>query len=249
MNLVYGNYEHDVGDADVSISREGLISALGRMFAIRQRWDVNGRLHGNTVAEVNAKVLALMSAYSVNRQDIYINGSNHIMRSSDTINGTRVVVLPHFPVGSGGENTTFRTYRLAVEAEYAYSGDSVLLSWGESMSFRGTGGPSWGYLETLNGMPQRQMFMERTVYYCKQVGTAIVAPDSLHRNDYGYYWPPSPPIWPSLEHGDRREITYEEPADMYGSRVTHWSYDYSSDSLLAAYPHAASGVVSHLGGF
>ena len=247
MNLVYGGFQHDAGDAEIMISREGLVSELGRMYAIRERWNIQGRLHATDTASVNAAVAALMAAYSVDRQDIYLAGSSHIMRSADTINGTRVVAPPSFPRGSGAENSTFRTYTLAVEAEFAYIGESVLLSWNEALSFRGTGGPAWGLLECLNGPPQLQMFQQQTVCHCKQAGSATCVPDSAHRNDYGFYWQPPQPVWPQWEHTDRRDIVYDEPSDLFGKRVTHWSFEFSANVSLGAFPHATSGVISHLG--
>lgn len=247
MNLVYGSYQHDVGDADVKIIREGLVSELGRMYAIRERWQISGRLHANDVASVNTAVSLLMAAYAIDNQDIYINGSSHIMRSSDTINGTRVVMPPHFPVGNGGENTTFRSYQLVVEGEFAYVGNSVLLSYAESLAFQGTTGPSWGFLETLNGPPQQQIFQQQTVATCRQTGMAACVPDSTHRNEYGHFWSPPAPIWPQWEHQDRRQITYEEPADMFGRRLTHWSFEFSANISLEAYPRASNRLNYHLG--
>lgn len=247
MYLTYGSYKHEVGDAAVAISREGLVSELGRMFAVKERWTIQGQLHGTSVSDINTKTQALLAAYSQQGRDITLAGSTHIMRSADTINGTRVVQPPSFPTGINGEGTTFRTYSLAVEGEFAYVGNSVLLSWTESLSFTGTGAPVWGWLEVLNGPPQQQMFQQRSVLRCTQRGSAVCVPDSKHRNDYGTYWMPPRPIWPQWEHGDRRQITYEVPSDLYGKRVTQWSYEFSSNVTLGAFPGASSGVKFHLG--
>jgi hypothetical protein len=246
MNLVYGNYAHDVGEAEVSIFREGVCSELGVMYAVKERWNIQGRLHASNVSAVNAAVAALLEAYSYNGLDIYIDGSSHVMRSADTINGTRVVVPPSFPKGSGGENTTYRNYALAVEGEFPYVGNSILLSYAETLSFRGTGDEDWGYLELRNGPPQRQVFTEQTVVYARQSGTAVCVPDSIHRNDPGFYWAAPPPIWPQYEHRNRRELNKVLPSNQYGQRVTTWSYYFSADVPLAGFPNSA-GVVAHLG--
>lgn len=246
MQLVYGNFQHDPGDAEVSISREGLVSELGRMYAIRERWNITGRLHGADTSAVNTLVAQLLAAYSVNRQDIYLSGSNHVMRSADTINGTRVVSPPQFPEGRGAELSTYRNYTLAVEGEFAYWGDSVLFSWSESLTFQGTCGPIWGFLECLNGPPQQQMFQQQSVMRCTQRGMAQAAPDSVHRNEVSKYWLPPPPTWPQWEHQERRSIVYELPANLYGLRTTTWSYEFSSNIPLIGTPNAL-GVVYHLG--
>lgn len=246
MNLVYGNFQHDPGDAELSITREAVISETGIMYAVRERWTVNGRLHGTSTSNVNSKVAALLAAYSVNNLDIYLSGSAHIMRSSETINGTRVVMPPSFPVGSNGENSTYRSYTLAVEGEFAYSGSSVLLSWAESLSFKGTGGPNWGFLTCLNGSPQHQIFQQQTTLSCKQTGRAVCAPDSAHRNDYGQFWLAPEPVWPQWEHENLREISYDLPEDMYGKRITTWAYYFTANVPLQAFPNAG-GVRVHLG--
>ena len=248
MNLIYGNFQHDPGDAEVSISREGMVSELGRMFAVRERWDIKGRLHGDNAAAVNQAVAALMAAYAVQGQDISLAGSSHIMRSSDTINGTRVVQPPSFPVGSGGENSTFRSYSLAVEGERAYVGNSILLSWSEAITFRGNGAPIWGFLECLNGPPQMQVFQQQSVCYASQRGSAICVPDTAHRNEYSQFWLPPDPAWPQWEHAEQRDITYELPSDLYGMRRTEWSYQFSANVQLrgTGLPNIG-GIQMHLG--
>lgn len=248
MNLVYGSYQHEAGDAEVIITKEGLVSDLGVQYAVRERWDVNGRLHAANTTAVNSAVSALMDAYSSNYQDIYINGSSHIMRSSDTINGTRVVVPPSFPEGSGGENSTYRSYALSVEGDFAYVGQTVLLSWMETISFHGTGGPVWNFLECLNGPPQAQILQQQSVVRCKQSGSARAVPaNSYQRNDYGGYWPVPSPLWAQWEHEERRTIVYELPSDINGTRVTSWSYEFSMDTTYPGLPGGSSGVIQHLG--
>ena len=244
--LQYGNFSHDPGDAEVSIARSGIVSELGVVYAVKETWNIRGRLHANTPADVNAAVLALYEAYSVSGLNLVLVGTEHGLISNETINGTRVTQPPSFPEGKGAELSTYRTYTLAVEGEYAYWGDGILLSWNESLNFRGDGGPVWGFLECLNGPPQQQQFQQASVLHCKQSGSAVCTPPSIHRNDYGIYWQPPQPAFPQWEHTDRRDITYEQPADLYGKRVTKWSFEFSSNTLLAAYPNG-SGVISHLG--
>jgi hypothetical protein len=247
MQLKYGNHTHDAGEAEVMISREGLVSEMGRMFAIRERWEVQGRLHEASSADLSTAIDALITAYSYQGQDIELTQSEHAMRSGDTLNGTRVVSPPHFPQGRGGEYSTYRNYNLAVEGEFAYVGNSILLSWTESLTFTGTGGPVWGFLECLNGPPQQQMFMQQSVVHATQRGSAVCVPDSLHRNEYGFFWVPPEPIWPQWEHRDKKTITYELPADLYGKRITNWSYEFSANVPLGAFPNATGGIQFHLG--
>ena len=246
MQLQYGNYVHAQGDAEISISREAIVSELGIMYAVKERWNIHGKLYSDSTANVNAMVLALYEAYSVNGLDLILVGSNHGLISGETINGTRVVVPPSFPEGKGAELSTYRTYNLAVEGEYAYVGESLLLNWSESLTFKGDGGSIWGFLECLNGPPQQQTFQQASVLHCTQSGQAVCIPDSAHRNDYGTYCQHPQPTFPQWEHTDRRDITYEQPSDLYGKRVTKWSFEFSSNQPLEAYPNA-QGVIFHLG--
>ncbi len=240
MYLKYGNYQHDAGECTLrGIMSESLSSDNGQVYAIRERWDVEGRLQiddqGTAAANQAAMTVvidALKAAYDVNGKDIGFyddadNLTSHFIKSSATRSGVRVVQPPSFPDGRGAEYSTFRTYTLAVEAEHAPSGGASLVSWTETISFQGTGGPLWGYLVPINGPPQQQMFSQTSTQWAYQRGRAVM------RDKYS---PALSPRWPTQEHQDMRDIQFEVPADNSGRRVTTWSYVFEAPTGLAGLP-------------
>ena len=87
MYLRYGNYQHAVGEASVTISRHGLFSEAGLPRGVRERWDVQGRLQANDQGALTAAIQALVAAYSVQGQDVgfYFDGgqpSSHRIASA-----------------------------------------------------------------------------------------------------------------------------------------------------------------------
>jgi hypothetical protein len=160
-----------------------------------------------------------MTAYSHNGYDLVFAGTVNGMRSSDTLNGVRVVTPPSFPEGRGAEFSTYRHYHLALEAEFPYDLDGDLLSWTQNLSYRGTGGPVWKYQEYLNGPPVQQILQQYSVCHVTQHGSAT--------GSNGIYITPPGPIWPWNEHQDQRQVTPELPSDLYGKRVINWTYVFS----------------------
>jgi hypothetical protein len=238
MFLSYGGYQHDPGECEVQISQSAIRGPLGRMYATKHRWDILGRVHADTTAQVVAAVAALVKAYSVNGRDLVFNGSGYGLYSNQTINGTKVV-LADFPKGSGAEFSTFRNYHFAVEAEYTYPGEGLLVSWHETISCRGTGGPIWGYIETLTGNPIQEKFCDCSILRATQRGSVVTSGDT-----WPLLWVPGP-IWsnPPMsnvlgpEHQDLREITNEQPGTLYNERMIHWQYHFSfNNNPGLAYP-------------
>ena len=244
MYLAYGNYQHSAGEATLrGIMSESLSSENGQVYAIRERWDIEGRLQitdqGTAAANqaaMTTAIDALKAGYSRDGGDIgfYDDGGNlssHSIKSSATRSGVRVVQPPSFPEGRGAEYSTFRTYTLAIEAEFTPSGGGSLLSWTETISFQGTGGPLWGYLVPINGPPQSQLFSQASTQWAYQRGRAAMR---------GEWSPPPSPRWPTQEHGDLRDIQFEVPPDNSGRRVTTWSYVFESSVPLAGLPAVKS---------
>lgn len=240
MYLKYGNYQHEAGETTLrGIVSESLSSEHGIVYAIRERWDIEGRLQisdqGTAAANqaaMTTAIDALVEAYSQNGRDIglYTDAgvlTSHSMKSSATRSGVRVVQPPSFPDGRGAEYSTYRTYTLAVEAEFTPSGGGTLVSWSETISFQGTGGPRWGYLEPINGPPQQQMFSQTSTQWAYQRGRAV------NRGDFS---PVPSPRWPTQEHGDLRDIQFEVPADNSGRRITTWSYVFEAPGGLGGLP-------------
>jgi hypothetical protein len=204
---------------------------------VRERWDIQGRLQAADQATLSAAITALETAYSVPGQDVgfyFDDGAptTHLIRSADTIGGVRVVVPPGYPQGKGAEYSTFRGYAIALEAELA-DDRAGLLNWHETLGFKG-GGPQFGFLEPINGLPQKQLLKQFTTFRATQSGEAV-----------GYLGYPSPaaPIWPEAEHINQREIRYELPrrsgppaSASYTQFKVTWSYTFEDAGPLVGSP-------------
>ncbi len=242
MYLKYGNYQHAAGEVVLTgITSESMATENAVVFAIKERWDLMGRLdiadQGSAAANQAAMTVALdalKAAYSVNGRDIgFYDDSDkltsHSIQSSATRSGVIVAVPPSFPDGRGAEYSTFRTYTIAVEAERPFEEGGGLLSWMEAVSFRGTGGPTWGFLVPIVGAVQQQLLTQRSTQFATQRGRAV---------GNGAYVVPPAPIWPVNEHEELREITREVPPSSSSQRITNWTYVFESPFPLVGVPRA-----------
>jgi hypothetical protein len=237
MYLKYGNYQHAAGEVSVTISRQGLFGEGGMPRGVRERWDVQGRLQAADQASLHQALGALVAAYGVQGQDVgffFDNGqpSSHQIVSSATLGGVRVVVPPSFPDGKGAEYSTYRSYTLALEAEWLDENAS-LVSWIESLTFQG-GGEQVVFLEPIQGLPQKQLLKQATTYRVTQAGEAV---------GYRGYPLPAAPIWPAAEHRDRRMVRYDLPrrsgppgSPVYTDYRVSWSYSFEDSGPLVAAP-------------
>lgn len=237
MYLKYGNYQHSANEASVVISKEGLFSESGIARGVRERWQIQGRLQAADQAALGNAIAALTTAYSQQAQDVafYLdNGQKtaHAINNAATAGGVRVVSPPSFPEGRGAEYSTFRNYAIVLEAELPDPA-ATLLSWTEVLSFKG-GGPQFGFLEPINGLPQKQWFKQFTSFRVAQSGQAVGL--------WGYPLPPAP-LWPEAEHVDQREVRYELPrrrgsggSATYAEFKVSWSYTFQDAGPLVGTP-------------
>lgn len=232
MYLKYGDYQHDPAECILTIHKEAVRASSGVQFATKEVWDIMGRIHATDQASVNAAIAALQAAYSKPNQNagFYMDDgtpTQHVLDNASSLYGVKVITPPSFPEGSGGEFSTYRNYHIILQVEYRFTGDGLLLSWDETITFHGTGGPVWHYVETLNGPPQRQLVKECSVVTITQKGRAEAV---------GFFPMPPGPVFPAYEHQNLREITPELPSDRYQKRIMHWTYHFSADSSQFGIP-------------
>ncbi|MFN0051081.1 MAG: hypothetical protein ACKV0T_02760 [Planctomycetales bacterium] len=235
MILRYGSYAHDQNECALVISQRAVYSARGERQLVRETWRVTGIKQAATQTALTAALAELRSAYNVNGRDLGlflddgVTPTDHVLNSSLALGGVRVLEL-EFPEGTGAEYSTFRTYRLTVEADFPDRG-SGLLEFDEALSFEGTGGPRRVFLETLEGPPQEQIGAQLTTCRATQQGRAV--------GDQAYPVPP-PPIWPAAELPERRRITLKTPqrtAGDYTRFAIEWQYTFESATPLSALPN------------
>ncbi|MGQ0637324.1 MAG: hypothetical protein ACT4QC_22175 [Planctomycetaceae bacterium] len=235
MFFRYGSYTHDQNECAIAIGKRAIFSPRGIRQALRETWHVTGIKHAASQAELTAALAAMRAAYSVNGLDagLYLDDgatlTDHALFSSATLGGVRVVALD-FPEGAGAEYSTFRTYRLTLEADFPDTAVN-LLEYDESLSFEGTGGPRRVFLDVLEGLPQEQIGTQRTTYRAVQEGRAV---------GYAAYPTPPPPVWPGAELFDRRRIVLRVPerrGNQFARFTVEWHYAFESIVPLTGTPH------------
>ena len=234
MLLRYGSYTHDQNECAVVISKRAQFSPRGDRQSVRETWHVTGIKQAASQGALTAALAALRAAYGQNGFDVglYLDDgvtlTDHAMASAATLGGVRVLELD-FPHGDGAEYSTFRTYRLVLEADFPDSA-GLLLEYDEALHFEGTGGPRRVFLEVLEGLPQEQIGTQASTYRVTQSGRAV---------GHGTYPLPAAPIWPAAELVDRRRVTLRTPQRFAGPWArfpVEWKYVFESISPLAGTP-------------
>ena len=240
MILRYGNYQHALGEASVRILHEALFAPTGQHVATRQRWQIDGVLHGDDPAALTSAIEQLTAAYATADQDLVllhpdgVTPTAHQLTSAETLSGVRVTRPPSFPEGRGAEYTTFRSYTIELEAELPAVGvGDALLHFEETLAFRG-GGPRWIMLSTLAGPPVAQIVESATPYHVTQSGRAVGRVN---------YPAPAAPLWPAALHADQATVTRRLPhrATSAGTAQpteyeTTWHYTFESATPLVGNP-------------
>lgn len=235
MILKYGTYSHDQNEAAVTIERQFNFNEAQQPTGYVERWIIDGMLQAADQSALTTAIGSLKTGYGTNGLDLGLyldNGTtltSHAISSASTQSGTRVVSIV-FPVGTGAEYSTFRTYRIVVEAEVKTATGNALRSYSESITFQGTGGPIWRHLATLNGQWPRQTVHRRSTYTVQQRGQAIGV--SSYPNIPG-------PIWPDAEHQEQRTIergTPERIGNRFENYPVSWSYVFESNDQLNGIP-------------
>lgn len=244
MILKYGSYSHAQNEANVDIKKRLVENEAKQKTGFIETWIITGTLHADDQAALTIAINALKTAYAANGYNLGLyldNGTtltSHSLPAASAKGGTRVIEGPHFPMSTGAEYSTFRTYNIVVEAEYSIeSGQQspAFENYQESITFQGTGGPIWKLLPTLNGRWQRQQVSERSSYTVQQRGQAV------GKNSRPA---PAPPIWPDAEHEEQRTIEFGTP-DRVGSGFENypisWSYVFESNDQLNGNPGSWPG--------
>lgn len=235
MRLRFGNYWHGVGEVSVSIARQTIESAMGVPYEIAHTWGVQGRLVGDSTAEIVSQILALERAYATGFKDAALVDNNglvcHALLNAGSTTGVRVVQPPSYPTGTGAELVTYRDYTLTLTATYPVVGRPLYRAFAESVRLWG-GLPNRKMVDVLNGPAVPYVSGKRTAYYASQSGSAV-----------GYYgWPPIPgPLFGSLLlDGPNHPVSFDTPQFREGRATdwpVSWSYQFSSPTPLIGRPN------------
>ena len=147
-------------------------------------WFIRGVKIAATQPELTTKLEALESQYGTNGGDakLYLNDgvteTVHVLESSATINGVRVVNGVNYIAGwpdVWGVRTEYvyrRSYQIHLQAE-VLDAEGTIFSFNQTVRQIGLGGADFEVLETLSGLPQSQITNLQTAFRAEQFGTAI----------------------------------------------------------------------------
>lgn len=240
MRLQYGTYTHESGEAAVTIRREALRNESDAAYAMEVTWDIDLWIHAETQAELLARKIQLEQVYSTEGKDVrllFADGTvAHEMRNSYAAGGIKLLTPLSYPEGRGAEWSTYRTIQYSLGGEFPLNNQEAnLLTWTETVSHQGTGGPRLVLIEILNGPPQDQITNQRTICRVTQTGSAT---------GYTRYPAVPAPLFPNWEKLDQRQIDRTSPrARNVGASRTftdwrvNWSYTFEMPTLSPAFPN------------
>lgn len=244
----YGNYVHAAAEVKLSINKKAIPSARGLRQLVREIWRLDGILQSTdgTILTLTSQIQVLQNAYGFNSVSgavtgaadfqnatlVYNDGSGataHQLLNGNSLSGVRVTGF-EWKEGDG-EYTTYRSYSITLQADFVDATNN-LLSFKETVAFKGSGGPRFVWLDTLEDGPVQQLSASATTIHCVQSGSAIGL--------LSYVSPPAP-LYPAIvEHLDQREGGFESP-DRIGQGLmgfhTTWKYSFESPELGLVLPH------------
>lgn len=244
MIFSYYNLSQPLGSCRVTIpSPQVQRDQRGNIVSVRRVWNIEGEILADTQAAITTALNQLESYYNRDGGDaiLYLpdgTTSYHVLRSRDTLSGVRSGFI-FYPDGDGAEYVNGRRWALELSADYgrnAFDGNqnNSLLSFIESLTITGNGGPEFVVRTTRNTRPIKQVVSQSTPYAANQSGQAT-----------GYYGYPQvpPPIWPDALINPSSAITKVSPqqsgsgsgADLTVYQVS-WNYQFSSPTPLRGLP-------------
>jgi len=238
MQLAWGSYLFPVSSATIATATRAVLSDTGRVVRYVVRAQVEGALAGADQAANILLEAALRAALQVQYQDLrLLADTSPVVTATGLINatslsGVRIVEGPNFanPYG-GAEFATIRGFAFAAEAEYlAPDGAGAILSFAESLSITGDGGPTTRWRRPVNGPPVLQVIYPSSTVTAVQRGRAVGHTAA----------PPIPfPLWPEFEQTDRRVIEVDSPKRLGQGLIEYgvsWTYQFEADRPLVGFP-------------
>lgn len=179
MQLYWGNYAFPVNQALITTNTRVIRGDNRRPLRYVVTGNVTADLFGNSQSELTAQENLLRVALATPYVDLVLrqdNGqaSGTSMINRNSLSGVMVVDGPHFLESTRGQYVNVRTAQFTVEAEYIFPGtQSSILSFTESISIRGTGGPRYNWRFPLNGPAVCQQLSLQSLVTTIQRGAAV----------------------------------------------------------------------------
>lgn len=231
MQLLYGNFSHDVGANNISIRTEVLRDGAERYIGYKSIWTIRGDLYASSQNSLISAIRTMELGYQFEGGNVILLAADGVtvaasILAANTHGGPRFSLLPSYPEDgrANAEWSTFRNYELVIEAD-TYTGQIVLIDWHETWATTGTGGPRFVYAEPLIGPVFVDQITQVSVCRAVQAGSAVGLVS----------WPVAPsPIFPGNENFAEREIVKRDPKRRgrpgfaaYKEFETTWKYTFT----------------------
>lgn len=239
MYFQCGNFVHADNLVDVSHSIRQNRNARGFTDYFTHVLSVSGELipDSPTQATIRTAIEGLLNAYntgaSVGLSGLFHDdgtASSHVLNPTNSLSGVLVDAIDFPPDSGTGQYATARGFSITLRAVYPRQ-NLAYQDFREEIAVSGTGGPRTVLIETISGVPQRQVTAKRTIVTARQSGHAV----GLKQ------YPPYPnPIWPAVEKVDRRQQGKGSPRNDGGTFVEWpitWSYEFESPAPLFGTPN------------
>ena len=240
MYVKWGDFRFEYAGCELVIDRQPQLDAAQNPIGFEEVWRMRYLLPNPTGNQgvMTSKLRELEQAFSRGGKDLRLllsdgsSDSNHVLLSKNTQGGTRVTKPPSYPEGKGYQYGTFRTVDIEVTAfiPVAANSRSALASFVETLSYQG-GGPRYGHLEPVVGLPIKQKLKQATVWRARQQGVMIGL--------YSYPTTIPLPIWPdALIESQGVEIG---PVGRVGNTLMNfqvqWTYNFEAALPRTGRPH------------
>lgn len=238
MNIRYDTYDFAVGQQVYEERRQATFNEFYQRIATEVRIRIRGELlvPNNTAEADQATTLVALensfrTAFAKDGGDFrvtYPDGTEELfLRSADFVGGLRVLEGPYFPGDAPGELVRRRTFEVTIGGERLdvddpggpIEGVPPTVTYTQTLTYEGNGGPRFVIIETLEGAPIKQQTNAATVSRCVQRGTYIWKSDTTY--------PTAPDMkYPADEKRDLRVLSFLDPAA--GSKGIEWQYVFES---------------------
>lgn len=225
MIFRYGTYSHPANECLVTyFGGETTYNSRGEPDIVRKRMVVEGEIVALTT-DIDTRMNEIINVYKVDGGNASLTRSNgawtaYNLPAAGSITGVRVVQRPTFLQQDGKAHmVTGLPFTIVLEAEYPAE-NSGLVSYSETITHTGTGGPRRVTLELDSGTPIEQIVSGNTPVTVSQVGEAV------GRDGYPSV---NPPIFPTQVNLPDGYVIARSAPRMHGKQYidypVRWAYN------------------------
>lgn len=232
MIFRYASYNHPDNECMVTFFGASTIyNARGRPQLLRKRMVIEGEIIAAGPTAISDRMVEINDAYIVSGGSALLlsdeGGTAYSLPSSGSISGVRVVQPPSFIQQEGKAHmATGLPFSVVLEADYQINDGDTLVSYEETITHVGNGGPRRVTLELDSGQPIEQIVSSFTPVTVIQAGEAVGSLSYPNVNQ---------PIFPSqVDLPDGLQISTSAPrldGNTYVDWPIRWAYRMALTSL------------------